>query len=66
MDQPNGSSQPNGSYPNGSHPAEPAVDLPQSLRDFLSDEEWVDLRCGLHELAAVRARNEAAAADIRI
>lgn len=56
---------------NGSHPVNgtEAVDtafMPTSLDDFLSADEWRDLRAGLRDLAQTRARNEAAAADIRI
>ena len=40
--------------------------LPTSLDDFLSEDEWQDLRAGLRDLAQVRARSEAAAAHIRI
>ena len=40
--------------------------LPTSLDDFLSADEWQDLRAGLRDLAQVRARSEAAAAHIRI
>ncbi|HTJ74473.1 MAG TPA: hypothetical protein VL337_03835 [Acidimicrobiales bacterium] len=60
---------------NGSHPVNPSQSnggqsngsqLPTSLDDFLSDDEWRDLRAGLRDLAQVRARSEAAAAHIRI
>jgi hypothetical protein len=68
----NGSEPLNGSEPvhrsepvNGSDPVNGAV-LPTSLDDFLSADEWRDLRAGLHDLARTRARNEAAAADLRI
>ena len=49
----------NGSQSNG-------AGLPTSLDDFLSEDEWRDLRAGLRDLGRVRARNEAAAAHIRI
>jgi len=56
----------NGSHPvNGAKPDETAF-MPTSLDDFLSDDEWRDLRAGLRDLGQTRARNEAAAADIRI
>jgi hypothetical protein len=59
---------------NGSHPADGSdmnggsngSGLPTSLDDFLSEDEWQDLRAGLRDLAQVRARSEAAAAHIRI
>ena len=59
---------------NGSHPANGSDmtgganggGLPTSLDDFLSEDEWQDLRAGLRDLAQVRARSEAAAAHIRI
>jgi len=54
----------NGSDMNGSEPN--GDGLPTSLDDFLSEDEWQDLRAGLRDLAQVRARSEAAAAHIRI
>jgi hypothetical protein len=54
----------NGSQSNGSQSN--AAGLPTSLDDFLSEDEWRDLRAGLRDLAQVRARSEAAAAHIRI
>ena len=59
MVEANGSQPVNGGQPNG-------AGLPTSLDDFLSEDEWRDLRAGQRDLAQVRARSEAAAAHIRI